>query len=589
MNIRESITLLEDAEFNRTTFHKIRRIRDMYEDGPERTRLNRYMIWVGISDTTPAEISREYERLAKLHKKPDPQVTAEDVSTENTEDIWNEIKSLRDNLDDGPRRVDISNIMNYVDKKSTPESVMDIWLERANDIYDNGKLDGSWNRTSPAPDDSTTTDNRDDDNDSQRDVPAQGSNAVYKEVTGRGQGRRYTTFDADDNQVESGKGGGPRLPSKEEYEAGQDADGPRGRDQRDQPTRPGQDRSGPQRDRPTRPGQNRSGPTLSKIRRTLRRGNRGQAVKIAQQALGIPADGIFGPQTQRAVKQFQQRNGLQVDGIIGRQTLAALKNKNRTGKVGNVDTAPGRVSAAPQSSRRPQQKPTQNSSKINSSPVLAEGNNNMSNISRILQLAGTNKKPLNESQSLEECPPMDSAAMPTSEGSPVAMNVSLTASGKDHVNDLLSMMKAAGLDSAEPVSAKSISQIPDMDPSTMQDPKSSMSDPEEPEMGDYIRMISQEAEDDGGFEDATTEPDEEYSDIRASIPSGDDLSRSKKPYPPTDGGDNPMALEQKLKSKLAAALAEKKAKPDYIDIDGDGDTKEPMKKAAKDKKQKRAK
>jgi hypothetical protein len=86
-----------------------------------------------------------------------------------------------------------------------------------------------------------------------------------------------------------------------------------------------------------------------------------------------------------------------------------------------------------------------------------------------------------------------------------------------------------------------------------------------------------------------TEPDEEYSDIRASIPSGDDLSRSKKPYPPTDGGDNPMALEQKLKSKLAAALAEKKAKPDYIDIDGDGDTKEPMKKAAKDKKQKRAK
>jgi len=33
-------------------------------------------------------------------------------------------------------------------------------------------------------------------------------------------------------------------------------------------------------------------------------------------------------------------------------------------------------------------------------------------------------------------------------------------------------------------------------------------------------------------------------------------------------------------------MATKKAKPDYIDLDGDGDTKEPMKKAAKDKKTK---
>lgn len=35
---------------------------------------------------------------------------------------------------------------------------------------------------------------------------------------------------------------------------------------------------------------------------------------------------------------------------------------------------------------------------------------------------------------------------------------------------------------------------------------------------------------------------------------------------------------------LMSQLREKKAKPDYIDIDGDGDTKEPMKKAVKDKK-----
>ena len=37
---------------------------------------------------------------------------------------------------------------------------------------------------------------------------------------------------------------------------------------------------------------------------------------------------------------------------------------------------------------------------------------------------------------------------------------------------------------------------------------------------------------------------------------------------------------------LTKHIAEKKAKPDYIDIDGDGDKKESMKKAAKDKKEK---
>ena len=37
---------------------------------------------------------------------------------------------------------------------------------------------------------------------------------------------------------------------------------------------------------------------------------------------------------------------------------------------------------------------------------------------------------------------------------------------------------------------------------------------------------------------------------------------------------------------LTKHISEKKAKPDYIDIDGDGDTKESMKKAAKDKKAK---
>ena len=76
------------------------------------------------------------------------------------------------------------------------------------------------------------------------------------------------------------------------------------------------------------------------------------------------------------------------------------------------------------------------------------------------------------------------------------------------------------------------------------------------------------------------------------------LNRQKKTHPIVAPGDNPMAAEDKITEQdLANSLrdqydafkesykkaAKMEAKPDFLDMDKDGDKKEPMKKAIKDK------
>ena len=56
----------------------------------------------------------------------------------------------------------------------------------------------------------------------------------------------------------------------------------------------------------------------------LERGSRGQTVEKLQRKLSLDTDGKFGPGTDKAVRAFQQQNGLAVDGIVGPRTLAKL-------------------------------------------------------------------------------------------------------------------------------------------------------------------------------------------------------------------------------------------------------------------------
>jgi putative chitinase len=56
----------------------------------------------------------------------------------------------------------------------------------------------------------------------------------------------------------------------------------------------------------------------------LRRGSKGDDVKKMQAALGLTADGDFGPGTESALKKWQAANGLAADGVAGPKTLAKL-------------------------------------------------------------------------------------------------------------------------------------------------------------------------------------------------------------------------------------------------------------------------
>ena len=209
-------------------------------------------------------------------------------------------------------------------------------------------------------------------------------------------------------------------------------------------------------------------------------------------------------------------------------------------------------------------------------------------------------------------------------GNPVTVNVSMNASGKEHVADLLDMMKNAGLGDAAPAADAMMSPRMDMErlSGIMGEPEDGLDDKEmnlpaiadldggedesyATEMDDEEDELAADIEDPMDDEEAETEdmsdegtytikvkgknmdsqnelarlaglptnevddeveeaggdyenePDEQYSDLSAVIPDGDDLHKQKKSHPATAGGDNPMAIEN-IKAALYAALTEKK-------------------------------
>jgi len=113
-----------------------------------------------------------------------------------------------------------------------------------------------------------------------------------------------------------------------------------------------------------------------------------------------------------------------------------------------------------------------------------------------------------------------------------------------------------------------------------------------------MRDIVKNPEDEKQEETFANEPEEKVQDIDSLVNKhSGGLNRQKTQYRKEYPGDNHMAAEDKITEQdLANSLRDqyesfkeayqteaKKAKPDFLDMDKDGDKKEPMKKAIKDK------
>ena len=183
----------------------------------------------------------------------------------------------------------------------------------------------------------------------------------------------------------------------------------------------------------------------------------------------------------------------------------------------------------------------------------------------------------------------------------------ITTDSPEEAGMLMQILKMAGL---KPVDAKMIGMEPehgsDMDPGAM---NKKMDVPGDDAMGSMqmakMRDMMMKPDMEKQEETFANTPDEKVQDVDTlvNVHSGG-LNRQKKTYPRVSPADNPMAAEDKITEQdLANSLraqyesfkesyqkaAETKAKPDFLDMDKDGNKTEPMKKAVKDKEEKEKK
>ena len=172
--------------------------------------------------------------------------------------------------------------------------------------------------------------------------------------------------------------------------------------------------------------------------------------------------------------------------------------------------------------------------------------------------------------------------------------IQISADTPQEASMMMQILKLAGV---QPVDAKMIgADEPQAEPEMDTDDAAGSMDMAR------MRDIVKNPEDEKQEETFANEPEEKVQDVDSLVNKhSGGLNRQKTTYPKVASGDNPMAYaEDKItEEELANSLRtqyesfkqayQEAAKPDYIDLDKDGNKTEPMKKAAKDKEAKEKK
>jgi hypothetical protein len=178
----------------------------------------------------------------------------------------------------------------------------------------------------------------------------------------------------------------------------------------------------------------------------------------------------------------------------------------------------------------------------------------------------------------------------------VKEDIQISADTPQEAGMMMQILKLAGV---QPVDAKMMGMEPKQDMDHGQD--DAMGTMQMAKMRDMMTAPEEEKAE----ETFANEPEEKVQDVDSLVNKhSGGLNRQKSSFSRAEPGDNPMTAEDKITEQaLADSLrtqyanfketyqkaAETKAKPDFLDMDKDGNKTEPMKKAVKDKEEKEAK
>ena len=172
--------------------------------------------------------------------------------------------------------------------------------------------------------------------------------------------------------------------------------------------------------------------------------------------------------------------------------------------------------------------------------------------------------------------------------------IQISTDSPEEASMMMQILKLAGVQQVDP---KMMGAEPEAEPTMAMTKEPEMNQDDAAGSMDMARMrdIIKNPEDEQKEETFANEPEEKVQDIDSLVNKhSGGLNRQKKTYPRVSPGDNPMAAEDKItEEELANSLRtqyesfktayQEAAKPDFLDMDKDGDKKEPMKKAIKDK------